>query len=740
MADDNVIRRPVTSSSDVAQRMGELVQRADASKSVVEEAAMSLVSEVDKMAKQIGVFQDYLEEIRELGGNVGVDGNGTGAAMVLENPELTDAVKEQTEAARETRETFASLQDKIEKEQQERTKKVDEFILALDDDRRQMAEEMRQRDNDFYDKMSNVVRQSSASSQQSSFDRLVEAAQGPGIADRVTQGAGTLSDVAQAGTSVIGALGQGGARGMGTIASVLSKAGGALKFLGPVGAVLGTAVAGLNLIEGGIDQFQGLKNSSLEATGSTGNLNVGIEQGIQSKMTEFTTNLSDKDVQTIQQGLMKGGATYGSETYGQGYDWVVGATQERGLSASKATDEYVKSVVKGGKSIDYLNEKFDTLASVAESTGASLSAVQQQQQDFSNTMSSLTGSSTEADAAGVDLTRFFGDASGNSAVAANGFISANGDNPMFQTNVSQNIASGMDTGQAYAAAIQQTAGYASQTKGSEVEALVDAVLNGDSEKFKSIVNGLKTATGLGPNGGTKMLAKQVAVQQSLASLFGMQSLPVDLFGNPDEVFNMLSDVLVGGANRAQQEDIGEDGVNSMLDRAKGLGGSTEASSINTYSEAGIIEMTGMQNYVSGLESDGKKGDSVLKGILSKNYADLSDDEKAIFMQAMQLSGEVTSEDMAGMTEEGMERMFGDTAWSYGEYGKDIFNNQTGAAEFLANKFDWGTKNEDWFGYANSGAGEAPISLTVRWEDDAEKVVAIMAERGKEQMQSDNGGS
>ena len=140
MAEDNVVRRPVTSSTDVAQRMGELVQRADASKSVVEEAATSLVSEVDKMTKQIGVFQDYIEEIRDLGGSVGIDGNGTGAAMVLETPELTKAVEEQTDAARETRETFASLQEKIDKEQAERTKKVDEFIRALDDDRRQMAD------------------------------------------------------------------------------------------------------------------------------------------------------------------------------------------------------------------------------------------------------------------------------------------------------------------------------------------------------------------------------------------------------------------------------------------------------------------------------------------------------------------------------------------------------------------------------------------------------------------------
>lgn len=735
MAEDNVVRRPVTSSTDVAQRMGELVQRADASKSVVEEAATSLVSEVDKMTKQIGVFQDYIEEIRDLGGSVGIDGNGTGAAMVLETPELTKAVEEQTDAARETRETFASLQEKIDKEQAERTKKVDEFIRALDDDRRRMAEDMRARDDEFMDKLySNVVRQGSASAQQSSFDRLVESYEGPSTADRVMQGAGTAAEVAQGATSVIGALGAGGTRGMGTIANVLSKAGGVLKFLGPVGAVLGTAVAGLNLVESGIDQFQGLKNASLEATGSTGNLNVGVEQGIQSKLTEFTTNLSDKDVQTIQQGLMSGGATYGSETYGQGYDWVVNATQERGLSASKATDEYVKAVVKGGKSVDYLNEKFDTLAQVAESTGASLSSIQEQQEGFAKTMEGLTGSSVEAQEVGVDLTRFFGDASGNTYSAANGFISAYGSNPMFQNNVSQNIAQGMDTGQAYAAAIQQTVGYAAQTKGGDVEALIGAVMSGDRDKFNSVVGELKNASGLGIDG----MAKQISVQQQLASLFGMKQLPMSLIEDPDGVFDMLSDVLVGGANRAQQESMGGDGVNSMLERAKELGGSTEASSINTYSEAGIIEVSGMSNYVSGLSMGDKKGDAVLKDILSKDYASLSDDEKAIFMQAMELSGEVTAEDMAGMTDEGMARMFSDTAWSYGEYGKDWLGNQTGAASFLSGKFDWQDKSA-WYGYSDSDTGETPVALTVRWQDDAEKVLAIMVENGREQMQSDNGG-
>lgn len=246
--------------------------------------------------------------------------------MVLETPELTKAVEEQTDAARETRETFASLQEKIDKEQAERTKKVDEFIRALDDDRRQMAEDMRARDDEFMDKLySNVVRQGSASAQQSSFDRLVESYEGPSTADRVMQGAGTAAEVAQGATSVIGALGAGGTRGMGTIANVLSKAGGVLKFLGPWARCsapplrASTSWRAASTVPRSEERLVG-GDRAAPATSTSAWSRASSRSSRSSR-----PNLSDKDVQTIQQGLMSGGATYGSETYGQGYDWVVNA-------------------------------------------------------------------------------------------------------------------------------------------------------------------------------------------------------------------------------------------------------------------------------------------------------------------------------------------------------------------------------------------------------------------------------
>ena len=173
--DDNTVRKQVTSSSDVAQRMGELVQRADASKDVVSEAANSLVEEVSKMTKQIGVFRDYIDEIKDNGGQVSTDSNGTGATITVDSPELSESIKEQTEESKKVSESFSELQKKIIEEQEQRNQKVEEFLSKLDEDRQEQAKQLQERDDNFYNKMyDSVVRQSSATSQQDSFDKLVQ--------------------------------------------------------------------------------------------------------------------------------------------------------------------------------------------------------------------------------------------------------------------------------------------------------------------------------------------------------------------------------------------------------------------------------------------------------------------------------------------------------------------------------------------------------------------------------------
>lgn len=705
--------------------MGELVQRADASKSVVEEAAMSLVSEVDRMTKQIGVFQDYIDEIRETGGSVGFDANGTGAAMVLETPALTEAVERQTESSRETRETFLSLQDKIDKEQSERTKKVDEFIQSLDEDRRAMAEDMRQRDEAFMDKLySNVVRQGNATAQQDSFDRLVEGSGGSSTAERVMQAAGNASEVAQGATSIIGSLGAGGTRGIGTIANVLSKAGGVLKFLGPVGAVLGTAVAGLNLVEGGIDQFQGLRNASLEATGSTGNLNVGVEQGIQSKITEFTSNLSDKDVQTIQRGLMSGGATYGTETYGQGYDWVVGATQNRGLSAQAATDEYVKAVVKGGKSVDYLNEKFDELAKVAENTGASMTAINEQQQNFAKTFQGATGSSMTGDRVSVDFAGIFGDETGNSSKVANSLVGYAQNDVYFKQALIDAQNSGMDESQSYAYAMQQYTNFYSE-QGSPVSKLVKAVMDGDREKFIELWNSKQN----------QFFNKNDAMKELSKVFFGGESIPVDQ-NDPNALFDFLSDPLVNDVNKALTgaSTDGDEGKR-LLEVGSQQGDVKDASYLYDFRAAGggaFRISGGITDYQNSLKLGDKKGAAALNDtILNGDYESLSDEQRGAFVQSMVISGALSEDELSMMSEDDIKRMYGDVSWSYGTYGRGKTSG-----DYLEDDFEWKTRDQDWFSNSSKGASGEKEQYEFRMAPDAAKMFYLTAMEGKEQLQSD----
>lgn len=723
MPDINTVRKEVTSSSDVAQRMGELVQRADASKDVVSEAANSLVTEVDRMTRQIGVFRDYIDEIKANGGNVDVDSNGTGATFTV-SPELEETLKQQTEEQKKTSESFSALQQKIIEEQESRTRKIDEFIAALDDDRREQAEQAKQRDDEFYNKLyDNVVRQSSATSQQNSFDKLISSYnQTPDVAQSVQTGANNVTDYVQTATSVIDSFGMSGTRGIQSIGNILAKAGGALRFLGPVGAIIGTGAAGLNLMGAGIDAFQGLRDASLEATGSSNNLNVGVEQGLQSKLTEFTSSLNENEISQIQSGLMKGGATYGSDSYTQGYDWVVSATQNRGLSAKEATDMYVEAVVEGGRTVDYLNEKLDSLAQVAESTGASMSAIQEQYQNFDATFEQQTGSSLEAQDIAVDFTRYFGDATGNSSQVANSVAKYAANDVVFQNAIIEAQNNGMDTSQSYAYAIGQYADYYSKA-GTAAGPLIQAVLNGDKEEFVRLWNEDQN-----------IYRNHNSIMQELSKVFyGGQALPVDQ-DSPEELFDFLSDPLVNDVDRAMTEAANPLDIESSLENAKKLGGSTEDSELMT--DSGSIHRSGLENYVSGLDMNGEKGSNVLQSILGKSYDELTKDEKSVFLQSMALSGEVDEKDLKSMTQEDVQKMFENVSWSYETYGKDLWGNQQNAATWLENSFDWDTKDKDWFGNASKNDQGEKTLYEIQFSEDASKMFYLRAMEGKEQLQSD----
>ena len=723
--DDNTVRKQVTSSSDVAQRMGELVQRADASKDVVSEAANSLVEEVSKMTKQIGVFRDYIDEIKDNGGQVSIDSNGTGATITVDSPELSESIKEQTEESKKVSESFSELQKKIIEEQEQRNQKVEEFLSKLDEDRQEQAKQLQERDDNFYNKMyDSVVRQSSATSQQDSFDKLVQSydAATPSAAQSFQSGANNVTDYVQTASAVIDTLSMQGTRGISSLGGILSKAGGALSFLGPIGAALGAGAAGINLFGSGVDMFQNLRSASLEATGSGSNLNVGIEQGLQSKLTEFTTSLSENEIQQIQSGLMSGGATYGSDSYTQGYDWVVSANQNRGLSVKDATQMYIDSVVRGGLTVDDLNEKLDSLAEVAENTGASMSAVQQQYQTFSNTFEQQTGSVLTGQDIAVDFTRYFGDETGDSSKVANSVAKYAQNDVYFQNALLQAQNNGMDTGQAYAYAIGEYADYYSN-QGTAAGPLIQAVLNGDKDEFVRLWNEDQN-----------IYRNHNSIMQELSKVFyGGEAIPVSQ-DSPEDLFDFLSDPLVNDVNRAAVEAANPVNTTQLLDTAKSLGGSTEGSMATT--DSGAIYRSGMSNYVSGLDMNGERGSAVLQSILGKSYDELSDDEKAVFLQSMALSGEVSEDQINTMTNEDINEMFNDVSWSYNTYGKDIWGNPQTASSWLENDFTWDTKDQDWFSNATRNEEGEKTKYEIQFSEDASKMFYLKAMDGKEQLQSD----
>ena len=153
-------------------------------------------------------------------------------------------------------------------------------------------------------------------------------------------------------------------------------------------------------------------------------------------------------------------------------------------------------------------------------------------------------------------------------------------------------------------------------------------------------------------------------------------------------------------------------------------------------DSGAIYRSGMSNYVSGLDMNGERGSAVLQSILGKSYDELSDDEKAVFLQSMALSGEVSEDQINTMTNEDINEMFNDVSWSYNTYGKDIWGNPQTASSWLENDFTWDTKDQDWFSNATRNEEGEKTKYEIQFSEDASKMFYLKAMDGKEQLQSD----
>lgn len=722
MAND-VVSQPVRSSSDVAVRMGELIDRSQMNQEALTTATTTLLNALNGMGRNLEVFQNLVEEIKENGGDFATGANGTTSAAIVAIEKQTESTEKTNEALKESasrnQDSINSLKERIERENQDKNEKIENLINSLDTLEKVQQEELKSRadsDAKFRDRLYQVANMRSASEQQSSISNLLEA-QDNSIIDQISGGIGSVSSGADTMTSVLDNLGKKGTGGLSGLGKLAQGASGVLRFLGPVGAALGAAASVIGLAETGIDAYQGLRSASLEATGTDTNLNVGMEQGLQSKLTTFTTNLEEGDIEKIQSGLMRGGATYGSESYSSGYDWVVDATQSRNMSATQATDLYVQQVVKGGKSIEYLNERLDKLAETAEATGASLSAITEQQQAFSSTMGGITGSAVEAYDLGVDITGWYGGADSLSAGAANNFLNyaSKQGGTYFKQSVIEAQNQGMDDSQSYIYAMQQYANLYANS-GAKASRLMQAILAGDEDTFTSLWEGDQD-----------LYRNRDDIMNELASMFnGGQPLPVD--GRDSKaLYNYLHQMLVTDTNKALTagSNIAAD-TQGMLDLARKSGGSTEAEYVSS-GQYGFTEISALSNYSSGLT-----GSSLTDILSAGDYNSLSKEDQAVFAQSMILSGEITEDQFHTMSEADIAKMYQDTSWSYGKYG-----NQQNAATWLEKSFDWETSGTDWFSNA-TGSGNQASQYIIEFSPDASKMFYVKTMEGKEQYVADYG--
>ena len=193
----------------------------------------------------------------------------------------------------------------------------------------------------------------------------------------LTQGAGDL-------------LGGGGSISQkilgGGVGAALSFASKALPFVGGLATTLGAY--------GNFKNYWDESNRMAAQYGMQGMPEFALARagmGLQSMWTGYTTGLSAEQAQRIQTGIMAGGADFGTQEYQQGYDFVVDAYRNTGMSAENAMKMYVDQVLRGSRSIEDLNESLESMQEAVDNTGLTFDEMQQKSEKLVQSVSSATG-------------------------------------------------------------------------------------------------------------------------------------------------------------------------------------------------------------------------------------------------------------------------------------------------------------------------------------------------------------
>lgn len=169
--------------------------------------------------------------------------------------------------------------------------------------------------------------------------------------------------------------------GLGSAAEKLKGLGdgfaGATKWLGRLGGAAAVAVGAFEVFKAGMDKYQEFVDVAVSQTGSSRDITLGAREWLQVQTSSAFSGLSEDEAAAIQQGLIAGRVPFesanGDYSYNEGFSFAQSARLNYALDAGKATDLYVKSVVRGSMTVDDLNQVLESLSQRASETGITMS-------------------------------------------------------------------------------------------------------------------------------------------------------------------------------------------------------------------------------------------------------------------------------------------------------------------------------------------------------------------------------
>ena len=397
-------------------------------------------------------------------------------------------------------------------------------------------------------------------------------------------------------------------RNLGNLGGSLSKLSGTLgrfqdmmsratSLLGDFAGTVSIAKIGYEVLTRGLDEYQKFADLSISQTGNRDDITLGAREWLQAKVESEFSGLSEQEAKAIQSGLISNRVAFGTEDYNRGYQFVRSTRLNYAMDVDKATDLYVKAVVRGGMTTDELNDKLNALAMQANETGV--------------TMTELTNAYSNALDA---FTKMYGAGVGSElATAYAGMYNS----PEMQSQA-QSAAMGLDTtigsydlalyedyrkqGFDDAAAQLMAATQSGLMKGGEYADVIQFPLDGRGGK--SLYDFIQTQDWDGLEDALQQLKDSgsgmwLTVTKFLVKNFGMTQIDNS---DPHAIADYMRQYFRGASSdtAAKEGQLGNAGVNSMLEGIRSIDSEmqyyTDTSGMSEYLDAQAQKRTGLGSY------------------------------------------------------------------------------------------------------------------------------------------------